>query len=61
MVVKHSAFLHYKKPEKTDKMRDEFSKKRLLSVFRYCFGNVSGLFRDCFGISVPSTSQNSVR
>lgn len=25
---------------------DEFSRKRLLSVFRYCFGNVSGLFRD---------------
>lgn len=35
-------------------MRDEFSRKRLLSVFRYCFGNVSGLFRDWCSFYKPN-------
>lgn len=35
-------------------MRDEFSRKRLLSVFRYCFGNVSGLFRDWYSFYKPN-------
>lgn len=33
---------------------DEFSKKRLLSIFRYCFGNVSGLFRDWCSFYKPN-------
>lgn len=35
-------------------MRVEFSKKRLLSIFRYCFGNVSGLFRDWCSFYKPN-------
>jgi hypothetical protein len=33
---------------------DEFSGKRLLSVFRYCFGIVSGLFRDWCSFYKPN-------
>ena len=42
-----------KSRKRTGKMRDEFSRKRLLSVFRYCFGNVSGLFRDWYSFCKP--------
>lgn len=35
-------------------MRDEFSRKRLLSVFRYCFRIVSGLFRDWYSFYKPN-------
>ena len=42
-----------KSRKRTGKMRDEFSRKRLLSVFRYCFGNVSGLFRDWYSFCNP--------
>lgn len=39
--------------KRTGKIGDEFSRKRLLSVFRYCFGNVSGLFRDWCSFCKP--------
>lgn len=52
--VKHSAFLLYEKPERTGKMMDEFSWKRLLSIFRYCFGNVSGMFREWYPFYKPN-------
>lgn len=42
-----------KSRKRTGKMRDEFSVKRLLSIFRYCFGNVSGMFRDWFSFCKP--------
>lgn len=33
---------------------DEFSKKRLPSIFRYCFGNVSGMFREWYSFYKPN-------